>query len=134
VVFFDEGVFDLALVRSSPDVAFAVVVVEDGLDRALARSLPDIAFAVAVVDEDGFDLALVLRGVAASGGEASVTRAGRGETSMPAGSDEASKVRAGETSNEASEVSEDRGEDMALELVEAKASKGSQRTVCAEDA
>ena len=53
--------------------------------------------------------------------------------------DEASKVRAGETSepaesNEASEVSEDRGEDMALELVEAKASKGSQRTVCAEDA
>jgi len=56
---------------------------------------------VTVVDEDGFDLALVLRGVAASDDEASVTRAGRGETSVPVASDEASKVRAGETSEPA---------------------------------
>ena len=63
-----------------------------------------------------------------------MTQAGRGETSVLTVIDEASKVRAGETSepaesNEASEmskvsevfkVSEVRSEDMAPELVEAK--------------
>ena len=122
VVVFDEESFDLALARSSPDVAFTVVVAEDGLDRVLARSSPDVPFAVAVVGEDSFDLALVLQGVAVSDDEASVTRAGRGETSVLAASDEASKVRAGETSepaesNEASEVSKGRSKAMAPELV-----------------
>ena len=92
VIVVDEESFDLALARSSPDVAFAVVVVEDGFDLELTRLLLDVAFAVAVVDEDGFDLALVLRGVAASDDEASLARAGHGETSVLAGSDEASKV------------------------------------------
>ena len=38
VVVSDEGGFDLALVRSSPDIVFALVVVEDGLNRAFAGS------------------------------------------------------------------------------------------------
>ena len=55
VIVVDEEGFDLALARSSLDVAFALVIVEDCLCPALARLSPDVAFAVVVIDEDGFD-------------------------------------------------------------------------------